>query len=76
MVRKEEDYYYCRMSPRKLLLQDVSLGEDYRMHSYLVPMVGAADSKLKEIVLQRQKVVTTLNLEVVKRTHTCTETKA
>ncbi len=75
---KEGDYYYCRMSPRRLLLQDVSLGEDYyyRMHSYHVPMVGAADSKLKGMVLQRQKVLTTLNLEIVKRTHTCTETKA
>lgn len=39
-------------------------------------MVGAADSKLKGMVLQRQKVLTTLNLEIVKRTHTCTETKA
>jgi hypothetical protein len=68
---KEEDYYYCRMSPRRLLLQDVSLGEDYyyRMHSYHVPMVGAADSKLKGMVLQRQKVLTTLNLEFVKHTN-------
>lgn len=52
------------LSWRGLLLQDAFLS-----------MVGAADSQLKGMALQRQKVLTTLNLEIVKHTHTCTETK-
>jgi hypothetical protein len=66
---KEEDYYYCRMSPRRLLLQDFSW-RGLLLQDAFLSMVGAADSQLKGMALQRQKVLTTLNLEIVKHTHT------